>query len=154
MLPQLLAQAEAAALQSGFVTQGGSHQLLAEMVLWVMHEEWLGPAPLSPEQQMVRDTILQLAPQLPRYLRGKPFRSVELTSPDQLRIWVDGAEPPDPGEEFSFNLGLALELDGHHWVTKSVDFEIGSGATLVFRRADSRRERRDVPATLTITNHG
>ena len=63
-----------------------NHRAVVELVLWVLYEELIGPAPVLPEIRDIYELLSQMLPQLPEYLRNLMVETVQRTDDDSSRV--------------------------------------------------------------------
>jgi len=144
-LENLLQSVEFENLQSGFTPRNCSNPLMAEMVLWIIHEERFGPLVTSGVgvTSELRSVVAQLVSQLPDYLRDRPIGIVERPADDQLRVVFEETRLPDGHASGSdFHLGMIVRLGDKFWRADRLEADIAAAQmALIFAPATAAQMR-------------
>ncbi len=98
--------------------------LMVEMVIWIVHEELIGPAPLSAELLNVYEVSPQLLA-IPDWLRGSRVGAIQRLGVNELAIVLREARLPS-GTRFngSFSLPAPLHAEGLFWHFNRMEYDV------------------------------
>lgn len=115
----------------------GLSPLVLEMVFWIVHEEQIGPVPLSRDLLDIYEVGPQLLPHLPEFMRDSSIQSVQRLGTKQLAVTLANVIVPK-GSRFEGSIGLPapLRADGELWKSSRIEFDVttGTGAVLFENR--------------------
>jgi len=107
--------------------------IMAEAVVWIVHEERIGQALLSRELLRIYEVSWQLLEHVPGWLRESAVSAVHHLGASQLAIILTGVRLPRATQFGGFAFPAELDTDRELWHYSRVEFDVANEtARLVF----------------------